>query len=162
MWGLFRLAAGFLPSLPAWAWRALGVIVVVAAVAGAGWWIYGAGHRAGVAMEQSKQAEAIRLAKEAATATEQKRQEGVNHALQKQIDDLQSINAGLSGDIERLRQRKTRASLPENSRADCQGATGAELSGEDAAFLVREAARADTLRAALAACYAYADSLTAD
>lgn len=57
-----------------------------------------------------------------------------------------------------LRDRPERA-MPDDSRAGCKGATGAELSRPDAGFLVREAARADRLQSALTACYAYADKL---
>lgn len=57
-----------------------------------------------------------------------------------------------------LRDRPERA-VPDDSRAGCKGASGTELSRQDAGFLVREAARGDRLQAALSACYAYADSL---
>jgi len=57
-----------------------------------------------------------------------------------------------------LRDRPERA-MPDDSRAGCKGASGAELSRPDAGFLVREAARGDRLQAALTACYAYADTL---
>lgn len=51
-----------------------------------------------------------------------------------------------------LRKRPDR--LPPTARAACKGVTGAELSGRDSAFLIGLAARADTLRAELEACYA--------
>lgn len=57
-----------------------------------------------------------------------------------------------------LRDRPERH-LPDDSRANCAGASGAELSRQDAGFLVREAARAERLQAALDACYKYADTL---
>lgn len=57
-----------------------------------------------------------------------------------------------------LRDRPERH-LPNDPRTNCTGATGAELSRPDAVFLVREAARADKLQAALDACYTYADTL---
>jgi len=54
------------------------------------------------------------------------------------------------------------AALSTLLRAACAGAggaTGAELSGADAGFLVREAARGDELRAGLDACYAVIDGV---
>lgn len=60
--------------------------------------------------------------------------------------------------LDSLRDRPDRA-MPDDSRAGCKGASGAELSRPDAGFLVREAARGDRLQAALTACYAYADTL---
>lgn len=64
--------------------------------------------------------------------------------------ELRRVNDRLADALEQLRNRPER--LPEPTRTSCRGATGAELSGRDAAFLARLAARADTLRAALAAC----------
>lgn len=67
------------------------------------------------------------------------------------------INERLADALERLRERPAR--LPEPARVTCQGATGAELSGPDAGFLQREAARADSLREALRECYAWVDAV---
>lgn len=63
---------------------------------------------------------------------------------------IRAINSRLSSTLEQLRQRPER--LPDPAPA-CEGTTGAELSRPDAEFLAREAARADRLRQALAACY---------
>lgn len=71
----------------------------------------------------------------------------IERAKDKQI---RAINSRLSSTLEQLRQRPER--LPEPAPA-CKGTTGAELSRPDADFLAREAARADRLRQALAACY---------
>lgn len=68
---------------------------------------------------------------------------------------LRSISGRLADALVSLHNRPAR--LPEPARAACAGATGAELSGPDAAFLEREAARADTLRAALARCQGQTD-----
>jgi len=51
---------------------------------------------------------------------------------------LQSVNA-------ELQQRKKRDSRESTDTAACSGATGAELSREDAEFLARESARADSV-----------------
>ena len=76
---------------------------------------------------------------------------------QEHADEVHRINARLADALERLRKRPER--LPESARAACEGATGRELSGTDAAFLVREPARADELRAALTACYHWIDTV---
>ena len=68
-----------------------------------------------------------------------------------------NLNIALDG----LRDRPERpAGVSEAPRTGCQGANGAELSGEDGRFLEGEAARANRHRAALEACYAYADTVT--
>lgn len=64
--------------------------------------------------------------------------------------ELRRVRDRLGAALDELRHRPER--LPEPARATCAGATGAELSGPDAAFLEREAARADDLRAELGAC----------
>ena len=94
-----------------------------------------------------------------ARAKEKELQRAANEITQKQMDDMAAINAGLVDDIIRLQSRKSRADLPETTQATCQGATGRELSSNDAEFLTREAARADTIRAALKACYEYTDKV---
>jgi hypothetical protein len=66
--------------------------------------------------------------------------------------ELRGVNARLADALERVRQRPER--LPEAARAACAGSTGRELSGRDAAAFERLAARADTIRAELAACQA--------
>ncbi|WP_428418236.1 hypothetical protein [Methylibium sp.] len=64
--------------------------------------------------------------------------------------EYRRIAARLSAALHELRSRPDR--LPEAARAACEGSTGAELSGRDAAVLEGLAARADQLRAELAAC----------
>lgn len=100
-------------------------------------------------------------AAEAARAAERQQQEVVNNVLREQNDRIHSVNAGLRRDLDGLRHRPPRHAdpVPEPARAACQGGTGAELSREDAGFLVGEAARADELRAGLAACYAVIDAM---
>ena len=65
---------------------------------------------------------------------------------------LQSVNA-------ELQQRKKRDSRESTDTAACSGATGAELSREDAEFLAREAARADTVAENLNYCIAQYNKL---
>jgi hypothetical protein len=64
--------------------------------------------------------------------------------------EVRAIRRRLDDAIERLRQRPER--LPEAARPACEGSTGVELSGRDAAFLERLAARADEIRSELKAC----------
>ena len=64
--------------------------------------------------------------------------------------EVRAIRRRLDDALERLRQRPER--LPEAARPACEGATGAELSGRDAAFLERLSARADAIRAELKSC----------
>ncbi len=72
-------------------------------------------------------------------------------------EKIASINARLVTALGELRNRPDRRPV---DTAACQGATGAGLSGPDAGFLEGEAARANTLRAELGACYEKYDSLT--
>jgi len=96
---------------------------------------------------------------EQAREEEQAKQERANEIAKRQYDEVVAINMRLDTDLKRLQHRESRRHLPKDSKAGCQGTSGAELSREDAEFLTREAARADRLRTALKACYDYADSL---
>jgi hypothetical protein len=131
------------------------VLIILALLAGA-WW-HGGYHRGKI--DALANAEAVNAAVAAAIETERQRQKGVNDAVQKQADTVRDINSGLIDDIAELRKRPGRVRTVIYPGATCQGATGAELSGEDAKFLSREAARADTIRAALIGCYAAYDAL---
>jgi ABC-type transporter Mla subunit MlaD len=114
------------------------------ALAAAGGWFAAMSHRDGK--------EAI----EAAAASEANREtERLMAKSRTRIDDehnqsLRAVNDRLADALERLRDRPDR--LPEAARAACQGATGRELSGPDAAVLERYAADARRLQLALGAC----------
>jgi len=112
-------------------------------------------HRQDITRSQAKQAVALTTARE----TEHKQQGEVDETLKRQNAELASVNASLRRDLDRVRQRQARARVPKASAPECARATGAELSREDAEFLVGEAARADRLRGALRACYSYADTV---
>lgn len=100
-----------------------------------------------------------RKAIESALTTERANQEKANAAIRKQAADQAAINTRLRADLAGLRDRPERSGdLSAVPGTGCQGATGAELSRSDAEFLVGEAARADEIRAGLAACYAVIDS----
>lgn len=147
-----------------WLLRLLPYIVGLGAVAFAHNWAWQDGYDARDTEAQVERVEHVRRAIEQereVRAIEQEMQNETNATLRRQADDLAAINTRLAADLERLQLRPDRADdLPEAPRADCAGATGAELSGPDAAFLTREAARADRLRAALRACYEYADTVS--
>jgi hypothetical protein len=68
---------------------------------------------------------------------------------------IAGINSQLNDALVQLRSRPSRA----DSSSNGQSGTGRALFAEDAEFLEREAARADTIRAGLAACYEQYDSL---
>ncbi len=75
---------------------------------------------------------------------------------------IASLNSRLGSALDGLRQRPPRADSPPKEPPAAiprAGATGAELSREDAEFLVREAARADSLRTALNQCYRQYDEV---
>lgn len=75
---------------------------------------------------------------------------------------IASLNTRLGTALSSLSERPQRpSSASQGAPASCigAGATGAQLSREDAEFLVREAARADKLRSALDQCYRQYDSV---
>lgn len=75
-------------------------------------------------------------------------------------EKISNINARLAVAIGRLRDRPERTSAANSNSSNCKGVSGAELSRPDAEFLNREAARADSIRAALSACYEQYESIT--
>lgn len=93
-----------------------------------------------------------------AQADLQAKNDRIHKQAQEHANEVRAINARLSDALERLRKRPER--MPEPARSACAGATGGELSAEDAGFLVREAARADGLRSALSECYAWIDTVS--
>jgi len=102
---------------------------------------------------------AINTAVADARAEEKIKQDKVNETIQTQLDNLAVINYKLNTDIIGLRNRPNRRDSARDTKVDCKGSSGADLSGPDSEFLTREAARADKLRAAVIACYEYADSI---
>jgi len=71
---------------------------------------------------------------------------------------IKVINTLLVDAISSLRSRSSRTSEASNGQTR-QGCNGSQLYAEDSIFLVREAARADTIRIALQACYDQYESL---
>jgi hypothetical protein len=72
-------------------------------------------------------------------------------------DQINAINTQLANALVELRNRPSRSKSEASNAATC--GTGLSLYAEDGSFLIREAARADTIRSALQACYEQYDSL---
>ena len=68
---------------------------------------------------------------------------------------IKFINTQLVDAVSELRKRPSRATETSNG----QSCNGTRLFAEDAEFLVREAARADEMRAGLEACYKQYDAM---
>lgn len=142
----------------------LGVLAAAVLLGGAWWKGYTAGKER---VQQQWDADKVKLEREAQAAAEKVR--AVERALQANADQQQKEKRDAINRLARehravldsLRERAPRSAVPDSAGpAQGQpGCTGAELSREDAEFLVGEAARADTLRAELQACYAQYDSL---
>jgi len=124
-------------------------------------WSHWAAYSSGATANEAKWLEAQTKAVTEAVATERKLQKETNDALSKQNADLSRINSALANDIASLRARPSRVRTTIYPGATCPPATGAELSREDAEFLSREAARADSIRAGLETCYRYSDAIKA-
>lgn len=80
-------------------------------------------------------------------------------------DEISSLRADRDAAFAELQDRPRRpapsATQSATAPEDGSGATGRQLYGEDAEFLVGEAARADEIRAEVKACYRQYDSLGA-
>jgi len=74
-------------------------------------------------------------------------------------DKIYSINNQLLDAVSELRKRPSRATKADNKQT-AAGCTGAQLYAEDAELVTREAARADTIRTALQACYQQYDAVS--
>lgn len=116
------------------------------------------GYRVGVKLKQGEWDKAEIARKDAAEESRRLNQQAATKLKEKRDAEVRTINDRLADALERLRERPER--LAEPARAACEGATGAELSGPDAGFLEREAARADELRSALGECYGWIDQVT--
>ena len=112
----------------------------------------------GWTFNQARHDAAMVRAQQQAKQTEDQHNAQLAKQNQAHANAVRDVNLKLSAALERLRKRPERR--PEPARAACEGGTGAELSGPDAGFLEREAARADELRAALGACYQWIDQVT--
>ena len=138
-------------------WMILGIIAMLIGTATGGYlWGDSSRNTAWLAKTEADKRKSIELA----LITERANQEKANAAIRIQAAEQAAINTRLRADLAGLRNRAERpadlSAIPGNR---CTGATGAELSRSDAEFLVGEAARADEIRAGLAACYAVIDGV---
>ena len=95
-----------------------------------------------------------------ARAKEQMWQETVNGTARNYEIKLAGVRRNLDTALDSLRDRPERPATGGQAAGTGQScATGTSLCRQDSEFLVREAARADTIRAGLEACYAYIDAV---
>ncbi len=145
-------------------WVILGFVLAIGAAAGGG---YYKGNLAGQAevkqlWDKEKAAQYAEYAKgqEEARKKEQQLQADADRLRRDKDAEIRNVNARATALANSLRDRNSRAaqgSQTTNATGTGQAGarcTGAELSREDAEFLAGEAARADSLRAALNQCVA--------
>jgi hypothetical protein len=91
--------------------------------------------------------------------TERIWQGAYNEASKSYLTRIRTTDDRLRIALDGLRDRPDRP-MPEAPRADCKGATGAELSRRDAEFLAGVSTRADRIRAGYELCLRSYDTLT--
>lgn len=84
--------------------------------------------------------------------------EQVTQFRDKKDAEIQIVRTQLDAALISLRDRPARSTSVSRPAPISRAASGPDLSREDSEFLVREAARADEMRAALSACYANYDA----
>jgi len=89
-------------------------------------------------------------------AKEVQSQEDADKIRKEKDAQINAINNQLADSLVQLRNRPSRSQSSSNG----QSGTGTTLYAEDAEFLIREAARADTIRTALDACYKQYDAVS--
>lgn len=114
--------------------------------------------------EELRVREVQRVKDEVAAREEERRLSlRVGEIEQEKVNEVAKIRGDYERTISGLQQRANRKPTPASGTAapvaNCQGSTGAELSREDAVFLIGEAARANEQRAALSACYQAYDAV---
>lgn len=131
--------------LPITAWIKLGAVVAVCAIM---WYL-------GYSFEASR-FERYKADQIAQVQKIEREQQAATDQIRKQKDaQIEAINNQLTNAISELRKRPSRTNQANNG----QGCSGGTLYAEDAEFLIREAARADKIRAGLAACYEQYDAI---
>jgi hypothetical protein len=132
--------------------RVIGIVAAAVAIFIAGWMGNGWRWEAKYVSLQKQYADAVIEANRQARRQEQIMQSKADTELVNKNAEIKNIRAELDLALDELRKRPSRVPVP-NAPGAAKGATGAELSREDAGFLTREAARADALRAELNYCY---------
>ena len=139
---------GFLTGLNI---KLIGIIIAILITFGAGWTTNGWRLNNQYQKEKIAQEEAIQK-------REIENQNAVDSIRKTQNEQINDINTQLYNAISELHKRTSR---PSNTLSiNGQSGTGRSLYAEDAIFLEREAARADTIRTALDACYKQYDEVT--
>lgn len=131
--------------------RFLSYLAVAAAV-----WAHGLS--TGKHIEQRKAVAQLLEQTQAARAKEQQLSSEAAKLKEEKDAEINRISGELDAAIKRLRDRPAR--MPKTAAATCKGATGAQLSGPDAEFLTRLAARADKLKAELEQCQGWIEKVT--
>lgn len=147
-------------------WAILGIVLALSAlVAGAiayDKWRISTSYDHGYSTCTADNLLAVNKAVEEDRKAEKLKQGKIDEETKKQFDAQRRINRNLINDLSKLRERASRKQQTDKSKLVCEGASGADLSAEDAGFLTREAARADEIRTGLKACYNFADTLSPD
>lgn len=127
--------------------------------------VYKAVNKAVAETKANMQADYIKKLLEASELSREREHTMISSAdkIRKEKDaQIASLNSRLGTALDGLRQRPPRTpntSEGASPTGSCTGTTGASLSREDSEFLVREAARADSLRTALDQCYKQYDEV---
>jgi len=129
--------------------KLISYLVAITLIFSAGWTINGWRYEKKIASEKIAQEQAI-------AAKEKENQQAADQIRREKDAQINAINNQLADALIKLRSRPSRSQYSANNG---QGGTGLSLSAEDAAFLDREAARADGLRAALESCYKQYDEV---
>ena len=131
--------------LPITTWLKLGAVAITAAL----FWYMGYSFEA-ARFDRYKSAQAAEI-----RVKEKEYQAAADKIEKEKNAQIADINSKLADAISELRKRPSRT----NKAPDSKSCNGAGLYAEDAEFLVREAARADQIRAGLIACYQQYDSI---
>jgi hypothetical protein len=117
-----------------------------------GWFVNGWRLQSKIATLEKQYAQNVAEVYELVRQREEELTDKIDKIEKRKNGEIANVNARLRVALNELSERTSRNTTSQNP-TDCKGTTGTELSREDAAFLAREAARADRLRAALGACY---------
>lgn len=126
-------------------WK-LGMVVLTLGMGfTAGWSTNGWRLEARIASLKASHAEDIATHIQATREAEKRLIEASERIRRDRDGRIKNLNSQLSSALSELQQRQTRKDNGPNDSTTCSGATGANLSKEDAEFLAREAARADAV-----------------
>ena len=108
---------------------------------------------------ESYKLDAYKVAQEKAVHNKEIQSQEDTDKIRKAKDaQIANINSQLANALVSLRNRPNRSQSSNNGQTE-QSCNGSQLYAEDSIFLIREAARADTIRIALQACYDQYESL---